>query len=88
MNRDVLWRILVLRGIHSNLVNLISGLYSGTENAVRYDGIVSDYFQLILGYVRDVFLPLHHSPHAWTMYWEDVGEIGLRSVVRNVCMFG
>ena len=31
MNRDVLWRILPLHGITPKLVNLISGLYSGTE---------------------------------------------------------
>ena len=31
VNRDVFWRILVLREIPRKLVNLISGLYSGTE---------------------------------------------------------
>ena len=31
VNRDVLWKIMALRGIHPKLVNLISGLYSGTK---------------------------------------------------------
>ena len=34
VNRDLLWRILALHGIQPKLVNLISGLYSGTESAL------------------------------------------------------
>ena len=43
VNRDVLWRILALRGIPPKLVNLISSLYSGTESAARCDGTISDH---------------------------------------------
>ena len=46
VNGDVLWRILALRGIPPKLVNLLSGLCSGTESAVRYDGTISDYFSV------------------------------------------
>ena len=44
MNRDVLWRILALRGIQPKLVNLLSGVYSGTKSAVRCDGTIFDFF--------------------------------------------
>ena len=37
VNRDVLWKILALRGIPLKLVNLIFGLYSGKESAVGCD---------------------------------------------------
>ena len=43
VNQDALWRILALRGIPPKLVNPISGLYSGTESAVRCDGTISYY---------------------------------------------
>ena len=39
VDRHVLWRILALRGIHSKLVNLISGLYPDTESTVRCNGL-------------------------------------------------
>ena len=47
--RDVLLKILVLRGIHPKLVKLISGLHSRTEKAVRCDGTISDYFPVNTG---------------------------------------
>ena len=40
VNRAVFWRILALLGIHLMLINLISGLYSGTDSAMRCDGII------------------------------------------------
>ena len=40
MCRDVLWRILELRGISSRPVHMISSLYSGTESAVKRAGDV------------------------------------------------
>ena len=43
---DVFWGYLVLRGIPPKLVNLISGLYSGSESAVWCDGTISNYFPL------------------------------------------
>ena len=49
VNRDVLWRILALGGIPPKLVNLISGLDSGTESAVSCDGIITDYFPVDTG---------------------------------------
>ena len=44
MNRDVLWRILGLRGVPPKLIDLMSELYSGTESAVRCDDTISDLF--------------------------------------------
>ena len=49
VNRGVLWRILDLRGIPSQLVRLISGLYSSTESAVRCGGALSDFFPVDSG---------------------------------------
>ena len=49
VNRDVLWSVLALREIPLKLVNLISGLYSGTESAVKCDGTISDYFPVNTG---------------------------------------
>ena len=40
-------------------------------------------FQLILGYVRDVFLLQHSSTLAWTMHWG-----GCRKILGNVVSFG
>ena len=42
VNRDVLWRILGLRGVPPNLIDLMSELYSGTESAVRCGDTISD----------------------------------------------
>ena len=56
VNPDVLWRILALGGIPPpKLVSLISGLYSGTESAVRCDGSILDYFPNNIG-VRQGFV--------------------------------
>ena len=48
VNRDAVWRILVLRGMPTELVKLIFGLYSGVR-AVRFDGTISDYFSVDTG---------------------------------------
>ena len=58
VNRDVLWRILGLRGVPLKLINLISELYSGTESAVRCLVVPSlTYFQLLLEFVRGLLAP-------------------------------
>ena len=44
VSRDVLWRLLELRGIPPRLVRLISALYTGTESAVKCDAATSDFF--------------------------------------------
>ena len=49
VNRDSLWRILGLRGVPPKLINLMSGLYSGTESAVRCGGTISDLFPVVTG---------------------------------------
>ena len=43
VNRDDLWRILGLRGVPPNLINLMSEIYSGTESAVRCGNTISGY---------------------------------------------
>ena len=49
VNKDVLSRILALRGLSPKLVNPISGPYSGTDSAVRCDSDISDYFPVNSG---------------------------------------
>lgn len=49
VNRDALWRILSLRGVSPELVNLISELYSGTVSAVKCGGTISDFFPVNSG---------------------------------------
>ena len=49
MNRDALWRILGLRGVPPNLIDLMSELYSDTESAVRCGGTISDLFPVVTG---------------------------------------
>ena len=44
--------MLALYGI-PKLVNLSAVVYSGRESAVKCSGIISDYFLLAKGYVRD-----------------------------------
>ena len=70
VNQDVFWRILALCGIPPNLVNLISGLYSGTKCDVNCDGTISDYFPVDTVVRQGCVLPQHTSTLAWTMYWE------------------
>ena len=49
VNQDALWRILGLRGVPPKLIDLMSELYSGTENAVRCGGSISDLFSVVTG---------------------------------------
>ena len=53
VNWDALWRILDLCGVPPKLINLVSELYSGTENAVRCGDTISDLFLVVTG-VRQV----------------------------------
>ena len=46
---DALWKILGLRGVPPKLSDLMSGLYSGTESAVRCDGTISALFSVVTG---------------------------------------
>ena len=54
VNRDALWRVLGLRGVPPTLINLMSELYSGTESAARCGDTISDFFHLLLLFVRGV----------------------------------
>ena len=58
MNRDALWRILGLRGVPPKRINLMSELYSGTENAVRCGDTISDLFLVVSGVRHKCVLPL------------------------------
>ena len=49
VSRDALWKLLELRGIPSQLVRLISALYSGTESAVKCGAATSDFFPVQTG---------------------------------------
>ena len=49
MDWVVLWRILGLHGVPPKLINLISELHSGTENAVRCGGTISVLFPVVTG---------------------------------------
>ena len=49
VNRDVLWRILGLRGVPQKLIDLMSELYSGTESAVSCGDTISDLFPVVTG---------------------------------------
>ena len=61
MNRDVLWRILGLRGVPPKLIILMSELYFGTESAVRCGGTISDLFLVVTGVRQGCVLAPHFS---------------------------
>ena len=44
VHRESLWNVLRLRGVPAGIIGLITGLYSGTESAVKYGGSVSSFF--------------------------------------------
>ena len=50
MNRDALCRIFGLRGVAPKLIDLMSELYSGTENAVRCGETISNLFPVSTGH--------------------------------------
>ena len=56
MNRDVLWRILGLRGVTPKLINLMSEPYSGTESAVRCGDTISDAVTIVTGVPQECVL--------------------------------
>ncbi|XP_076065110.1 uncharacterized protein LOC143039136 [Oratosquilla oratoria] len=47
--RGMLWDLLRIRGILARIINLISGLYFGTESAVKYGGSLSGFFPVNSG---------------------------------------
>ena len=49
VNRDVLWRILELRGVPTHLIMLMSALYTGTVSAVRWGANISEFFPVNAG---------------------------------------
>ena len=49
VHRESLWELLRLRGIPTGIINLVSGLYSGTESAVRWCGRNSSFFPVNSG---------------------------------------
>ena len=44
-----LWDLLCLRGIPAGIIGLLTGLYSGTESAVKWEGGVSSFFPVHTG---------------------------------------
>ena len=49
VHRESLWELLRLRGMPAGIIGLISGLYSGTESAVKCGGGTSDFFPISSG---------------------------------------
>ena len=49
VHREVLWDLLRLHGIPAGIIGLLSGLYSGTESAVKCEGGVSSFFPVNTG---------------------------------------
>ena len=56
MNQDALWRIHGSCGVPPKLINLISELCSGAENAVRCDGSISNLFSVVTGVCQECVL--------------------------------
>ena len=49
VHRETLWDLLRLRGISAGIIGLLSGLYCGTESAVKCCGGVSSFFSVHTG---------------------------------------
>ena len=49
VHRETLWEILRVRGIPARIIGLITGLYSGTESAVKCGGGISSFFPVNSG---------------------------------------
>ena len=49
VHREALWDLLRFRGIPAGIIGLLSGLYSGTESAIKCDGGVSSFFPVHTG---------------------------------------
>jgi hypothetical protein len=59
VDRDTLWKVLLLRGIPPRLVQLIQALHCGAQATVRVDGAMSEAFNLERGLKQgSVFAPL------------------------------
>ena len=78
VNLDALWRILCLRGVPPKRIDLMSELYSGTENAVKCGGTISELLPVVTG-VRQgcVLTPTLFSTCMDWILGEDVREIKL-----------
>ena len=78
MNRDVLWRIICLRGVPPKPINVMSELNSGTESAVRCGGTISVLFPVVTGVRQGCVLASHTFQHLYGLdSGEDVREIKL-----------
>ncbi len=49
VHRGTLWDILLVRGIPTRIMGLMTGLYSGTESAVKCGSGISDFFNVNSG---------------------------------------
>lgn len=59
VDRDVLWKILILLGVPKNLVELIKSLHVGAKATARMDGEFSEEFELRVGLKQgSIFAPL------------------------------
>ena len=79
MNRDVFRSNLTLRGKPSKFGNLIHRLHSGKDSAMRCDGIISDYFPVMVPQEYLLPFPTLQYVHGQCTV-EDVGNVVLRSV--------
>ena len=76
MNRDVLWRVLGLRGVPPNLINLMSEQYSITESVVRCGDTISDLFLVVTGVRQECVL----APALFSSYMDWIlGRMSERS---------
>lgn len=44
MHSEALWDVLQIHGIRAKITDLLTGIYSGTESAVKHGGGISDFF--------------------------------------------
>ena len=62
VHRKVVWDLLRLRGIPAEIIRLLSGLYFGTDSAVKCGGAVSTFFPVRTGVrLRCVLAPSHFN---------------------------
>ena len=57
VNREVLWMVLERRGLPMNLINLIKSKLEGTTAKVKYNGKLSEKFNLSHGLTQGGMLP-------------------------------
>ena len=81
VNQDALWRILGLCGVSTKLIDLMSGLYSGNESALRCGVTNSDLFPVVSGVCQGYVLA-HTFQHLCGLdSGDNVGEIKLRCII-------